>query len=246
MCTVTIIPLPGGGLRLMTNRDESRARPAAAPPALRESPAGVQGLWPLDPVGGGTWVASNEHGVVLALLNGNPRPMPAMPTPERLRSRGGLIPSLAYARRAADALAVLRAGELDEFAPFRLVAADGSGVLDAAWDRRRLQITRRILEPVCFVSSGLGDERVSQRLSLFSMWMEERGVSRASQTSFHDHRWPDKPEVSVMMSRADARTVSVTTVEVTRDGSSAMIYRDDAGQTEARLPRVEALAIRRA
>jgi len=246
MCTVTIIPLPGGGLRLMTNRDEHRSRAPALPPALRDTPGAVRALWPLDPVGEGTWVASTEHGVVFTLLNGNPRPIPPLPPPERLRSRGSIIPSLVHAVRAADAVAMLRAGDLADFPPFRLVAADASGVVDAVWDRQGLAVSRRALEPVCFVSSGLGDERVAQRLNLFDLWMQERGVSRASQRGFHDHRWPDKPEISVMMSRSDARTVSVTAVEVTRDGSSVMIYRDDAGETEVRLPRVEALAIRRA
>lgn len=246
MCTVTIIPLPGGGLRLMTNRDEHRSRAPAAPPDLRETAAGVRALWPVDPVGAGTWVASSEHGLVFALLNGNPRPIPPLPPPERLRSRGGIIPSLVHARRASDAAAMLRADDLGDFPPFRLVAADASGVVDAVWDRQRLAVNRRRLEPVCFVSSGLGDERVAQRLNLFDLWIQERGASRASQRSFHHHQWPEKPEISVMMSRADARTVSVTSVEVTRDGSSVMIYRDDTGETEARLPRVEALAIKRA
>lgn len=246
MCTVTIIPLPGGGLRLMTNRDEHRSRARALHPALRETPGGVTALWPLDPVGAGTWVAANEHGVVFTLLNGNPRPMPPLPSPDRLRSRGGLIPALVHAQRAAEAGAMLRADELGDFAPFRLVAADGAGVIDAVWDRLGLTISRRALQPVCYVSSGLGDDLVAQRLALFGLWMEERGVSRASQDAFHEHRWPDKPEISVMMARADARTVSVTSVEVTRDGSSVMIYRDDTGETEVRLPRVESLAIRRA
>lgn len=246
MCTVTIIPLPGGGLRLMTNRDEQRSRAPAVPPALRETAAGARAVWPLDPVGAGTWVAANEHGVVLTILNGNPRPLPPLPEPERVRSRGGIIPSLVHARRAADAGAMVRRDDLGDYPPFRLVAADSTGVLDATWDRQRLAVTRRELEPVCFVSSGLGDARVAQRVVLFDLWMQERGVSRESQQSFHEHQWPDKPEISVMMRRPDARTVSVTSVEVGRDASAVMIYRDDAGETEVRLPRVESLVIKRA
>ena len=35
------------------------------------------------------------------------------------------------------------------------------------------------------------------------------------QQAFHAHRWPDRPEVSVLMTRRDARTVSRTAIEVT-------------------------------
>lgn len=244
MCTVTIIPLSDGGVRLITNRDERRERAPAFAPEVRESADGLRSLSPLDPAGGGTWVSVTEHGVVLALLNANPRrPVPA---PGAARSRGLVIPTVQHIRRARDIGGAVAALDAGVFAPFRLVTADRDSIGLVEWDGERLTGSGRGLAPVCFVSSGLGDHRVVDRLALFDAWIGEHGATREAQDAFHRHRWPDRPEVSVMMSRADARTVSITEVEVTRAGSLVMMYRDDAGDHEAHLARRESVAVYRA
>jgi hypothetical protein len=61
MCTVTVIPL-SFGIRVACNRDESRERPAAMSPELRIF-GGNQALLPIDPTGGGTWIAASEAGL---------------------------------------------------------------------------------------------------------------------------------------------------------------------------------------
>ena len=48
-------------------------------------------------------------------------------------------------------------------------------------------------------------------------------------------QWPERPEISVWMSREDARTVSVTSVELGAGGAARMVYRDDGGEREASL-----------
>jgi hypothetical protein len=40
------------------------------------------------------------------------------------------------------------------------------------------------------------------------------GGPAVAQDAFHHHQWPGRGELSVLMSRADARTVSITTVEI--------------------------------
>jgi len=49
---------------------------------------------------------------------------------------------------------------------------------------------------------------------LFDSMITDSEESAATQDRFHAHSWPDRPELSVLMSRADARTVSITAVEV--------------------------------
>ena len=71
MCTLTVVPLPGGRRRIAFNRDESRVRPAGLPPVHRRFGA-RDALSPIDPQSGGTWLAVNDAGLVLAVLNGNP------------------------------------------------------------------------------------------------------------------------------------------------------------------------------
>ena len=164
MCTLTIIPTRNGH-RLCTSRDEQRTRPAAAAPSVRVV-AGRPVLAPTDTLAGGTWVAVTDTGLTLSLLNVNPTPPPNILSGSRLRSRGLIIPDLfsaPAAGTAADAVALLGRMDLDVFAPFRLVAVDDAGVIDARWDRAALKITRhdQSAGPGCFVSSRLRDDAAS-------------------------------------------------------------------------------------
>jgi hypothetical protein len=232
------------GFRLITNRDELRTRPAATPPkwhdremtvVARQDPAAAA-LFPVDPTGGGTWVGASPSGLVLCLLNANPVPAPRLPARDQLLSRGVVIPRL-LAEHADDAcgldavMASLSSLELDRFAPFRLVGvepvdAGGGGaegwtyrVTEACWNLTDLVQEEHPAGPVCLVSSALGDPLVKPRLSLFDAMVrgasEHPGQAQAlAQGRFHRHVWPASPEISVLMSRPDARTVSITAVDV--------------------------------
>jgi hypothetical protein len=241
MCTVSVIAagLPGlrtVGLRVVCNRDESRDRTAALPPAWRtlDSQSPARAIWPIDPDAGGTWIAASDRGLVLSLLNLNPcpsvGPTAVSPAARGLVSRGLIIPELIHAADAAGAMEALRRIDLRDFAAFRLVAFQLSGdapdaqpeSVEASWDRTQLRITPRTPGAACFTSSGLGDHLVTSRLGLFDE-MVRAAPSRDAQDRYHRHVWPDRPHLSVMMSREDARTVSVTTVEVARSGARTVV-----------------------
>jgi hypothetical protein len=188
--------------------------------------------------GAGTWIAANTGGLLLCLLNLNPSPPLMLPPPQVLRSRGLVIPSLIAAADAADAMGALQELDLDAFAPFRLVAVDarGSGVrmIEARWDREELALAQPVRPPACFVSSGLGDALVLPRLDLFQAQVgAAHPHDAAAQDRFHQHAWPDRPEISVLMHRDDARTVSVTTVQVL-GGAVTMDYAPVPAERAAR------------
>lgn len=233
MCTVTIIPTPGG-FRLATNRDERKTRPLAIPPAER-SFGPRRAVCPTDPVGGGTWVAATEAGMAFTVLNGNPSPMPAMPPREFLVSRGLIIPSIATAPSISGAVALTENLPLERLAPFRLVICDGRTIVEAWWAREELSLQRRALTPSCWVSSGLGDHLVQVRHPLFREVVVDAGASPEAQDAFHAHRWADNPRFSVLMEREDARTVSRTVVDVVRGDAAVMRYTDDRGSSALRL-----------
>lgn len=238
MCTLTLIPTECG-FRLVTNRDESRQRPRALAPALREA-SGCRAVWPVDPRGGGTWVAATDAGLALSILNYNPAPAGELPVPPRAQSRGAIIPAIIGAGASSEAITALASLDLERFLPFRLVAADREAIAVGRWDGEALSVERRALAPSCFVSSGLGDALVAPRLELFDRWMAERGATAEAQDAFHEHQWPDRTEISVRMSRPDARTVSTTTVEVDGNAGAAasvrMGHRDDDGETWVEAP----------
>jgi hypothetical protein len=163
----------------------------------------------VDPDAGGTWIGVRDDGFVLAILNRN---IPPNGRQEPTRSRGLIIPRLIDHCGGARALQALGSEDLGETAPFRLLALDPDGLSRVAtWDGLRLTIDQPSEGPVCLVSSGLGDHRVGPRLPLFDELVRPNPTPE-SQDAFHRHRWDDRPEISVLMSRRDARTVSITTV----------------------------------
>ncbi|MCA9292501.1 MAG: NRDE family protein [Phycisphaerales bacterium] len=240
MCTVTIISLPGGGRRLVSNRDELRARPDAIPPEAQVID-GVRVLAPRDPLGGGTWVAGNDRGLAMTLLNLNERPRAGMP-PGRI-SRGGIVRHASGANTAHEAMAAAAELDLDGMLPFRFVVVQGDIVLEGRWDQRRFDVLEHTLEcgvegapgTACFTSSGLGDALVTPRLALWRQWSETQPVTVALQDKFHGHRWSDRLSISVHMERTDARTVSTTAVNVVPNDGVEMHYWADDVRTACRL-----------
>jgi hypothetical protein len=227
MCTVTLIPIHrahGVGFRLIFSRDEQRERPDAVAPAWRRLADGTRAIWPTDAKAGGTWIAGCESGLTLCLLNSNLEPAPAMPPSALLASRGEIIPALVALPGVDAALSALSGMDLGRFAPFRLLAIEpvrgiastdpGRRALLASWDRESLRVVEVGSGPLCLASSGLGDSKVLPRLALFRDLVMRAGSTSAAQDRFHRHAWPAMPEISVLMARSDARTVSITTVEV--------------------------------
>lgn len=179
----------------------------------------------MDPEAGGTWLAAASSGMVMALLNLNPDDPADPPAPGRV-SRGLIIPSLIAAPTLALARAALHRIDLRLYAPFRLVAANihERTITQTAWDGRSLHQHDLPLAPACFASSGLGDDRVAQRLDLFQSLVVAPGPTPKRQDDFHRHQWPERPEISVLMARPGARTVSITTAELRRTTGETAVH----------------------
>ena len=123
MCTMTVVPRGEGELRIAVNRDESGERPAALPPTGAREFGPRQGILPIDPVGGGTWVAANDAGLAFTLLNRR-QPTDRRPTTLSLHSRGLIIPAVLSSGSLAEATHVAAELDLGQFLPFRLVIVD--------------------------------------------------------------------------------------------------------------------------
>ncbi len=224
MCTLSVIPLTENpsalGIRLVVNRDESRLRPAAIPPAI-ETFGAHQAILPRDPQAGGTWIGVNDAGLAMVLLNATGAPAPARPI-----TRGAIIPSLLDAVGRDEAIVRAEQINVGQFAPFRLVIVDRAMLAELAIDDGALRVHDRhaIDRPLMYTSSGLGDALVgAPRRELFAAMFAESAPWRETQDAFHRHRWPGREGVSVNLSRPEASTVSQTIVEITNDAVT-MIY----------------------
>lgn len=216
MCTVTIIPRDHG-VRLVANRDESPARPAALEPRVIDA-SGRRAVMPIDPQSGGTWIAATDAGLVMTLLNAYPGPrQTGLPAPPR--SRGTILPALLGEATLAEVRDFLRTLRGEDYASFRLVVTDGEDVFDTVCSGGRVEEGRTVAlrEPMLFTSSGLGDDIVGPpRGRLFQEMFQSGGDWVEAQDSFHRHSWPERRHLSVCMWRPDAQTVSRTVVEVNR------------------------------
>ena len=235
MCTVSIVPL-ADGFRLGCHRDELHARPAALPPRAIRLDRGLATM-PIDPQGGGSWIALTDAGLALALLN-RMTPAALLLEPHR-RTRGEIVTLLAAARGLDEAKRVLRAIDPGAYRPFQLVTVAGGEVMTATSDGAGVEVVIRPLRlPRMFTSSSLGDASAQRmRGPLFEALVMNAEDRLAGQQAFHAHRWPRCGAFSVVMCRDDARTVSRSTIDV-RGGSGSFAYEALARETSCqRLPR---------
>jgi hypothetical protein len=184
---------------------------------------------PVDPISGGTWVAVNDAGLALALLNVNAKKGPSG-TCAGMQSRGKIIPALLHADTPLSAAFSALTLDPAQYAPFRLVLVNRHEGVEVYSDGTRIRLVYWIglMRPQFFTSSGLGDQVVEgPRRQLFSEFFDRPGDQLTQQDAFHRHRWPDRPHLSVCMDRQDARTVSHTVVSLGPDRVT-LTYHPDA------------------
>jgi transport and Golgi organization protein 2 len=213
MCTITLVP-HDGGFRMVSNRDERRERASARPPRWR-SLGERYALFPVDPASGGTWIGVNDAGLAIAVLNGTLAWLRPVTHPI---SRGVLVPTLLRSASVEAALETVRGVDVSRFDPFSLVIVQDVRAVVATHEGSSVAIsTMSTAVPRLLTSSSIDGAAVgAARRRLFEqMVLAGEGGWPERQRRFHRHRWPDRPEASVWMTRADARTVSRTVVDVT-------------------------------
>jgi hypothetical protein len=215
MCTVSIVPTDGG-FRCTFNRDERQARSIAHPPVARRLGERCA-VFPVDPEGGGSWIGANDDGLVAMLLNRRERQPRGLPTP-RL-SRGTIVLGLLEHATAEQACAALSRLAPELFGPFSILVVQGRRARvitsDDVTDHTDIMLAR----PIMLTSSSLGNAlAIEARQGLFEQLVLRRPDWITGQEAFHRHQWTDRPEVSVVMRRQDALTVSRTTIDVDRRG----------------------------
>jgi len=235
MCTVSFLPRPDGGYLLATNRDESPRRAPARPPELRQfathgtpSQDAASVLSPIDGEAGGTWVALDDRGRALCLLNGD---RPGLPAPLEAPSRGLLVSELMQRATLDSVLSALRQrrarGRLLEKA-FKLLVVEpgddrqGARCAHLEWDGTEVRLVAQHTGPFALVSSSFDPEGVAARRersfrSLAALAQADEAKVRQAQALFHASHQAGAPAgdaYSVCMHRAEACTVSFTQVVV--------------------------------
>lgn len=212
MCTVSWLPAPGG-YTLCFNRDERHTRGPALPPERRAA-SGRVFLAPFDSDHGGTWLAVNDGGLTLGLLN---RYGPgAVVTAGPARSRGLVILELIAAADVAAALRALEHSDLRRTPPFLLVALEPDRPPRIAeWDGAALAMATHHAPGLLRTSSAVTEPEVAAARR--AQFAAAAPGTAAELAALHRSHHPDRGKRSVCMHREDAETRSFSQVTVTPD-----------------------------
>ncbi|MGD2019088.1 MAG: NRDE family protein [Planctomycetota bacterium] len=221
---------PPDGYRLWFNRDELRTRGPEVPPRIESPAGGVRYIAPADSDAGGTWLAVNELGITVALLNGYRDSR----GPERARwtSRGHLVRELASMGGVRHAWRRLTPTRLREFRPLvvAVVAPDRPALL-VRWDGLDVTFDARGHRQLPVVSSSYAQSEVQvRRRALYEGLVDAeadhgRGGARCpgaprpeTLEAFHRSTPEGGPDAySPSMARPEAATRSQCRVEVAGD-----------------------------
>ncbi|MDA9557346.1 NRDE family protein [Vibrio sp.] len=215
MCSLTWMLTPQG-YEIFFNRDEQRTREAALSPQSFKVHH-TQVMMPIDPVGQGSWIATNEFGLSVCLLNLYQGDIPK----GILISRGQLVRALSASRNVQQVFEALNQLSLNQYAPFTLVIFDSEltrhkgHVFAMEWDGHYLN--SRVLEEPVF-SSGVDFDNVMvyREQSYLALIGRDQNVEpqREKHYQYHAHHHEDLAHLSPCMHRSDAKTVSFTHIEV--------------------------------
>jgi len=232
MCTVSWIYEPGG-YQLFCNRDEKLTRGKAEPPrhAVR---SGVQFLAPVDADFGGTWIATNEFGLSLCLLNGVPGPSS--------RSRGLLVLDLISLPSVAALVDWVCTLDLSPYTPFTLAGVEPqSPAAVVEWNGEHAAFSFPNESHFMLTSSSFDSGRVQEKRRGAYSKVTSLGCTPELLADFHKGHGETPSAYSICMHRPDAETVSFSWIHASC-AATEFTYYDQAPcrrsqATKVRLPR---------
>ena len=213
MCTVTFIPRETGYCVAM-NRDEKLVRHQGLPPAVKVV-KGHRVICPSEP-GGGTWIAANDSGVSLALINwySIARRIEISPV-----SRGGVINATCGVETPKELEVLLSSLPLQRINPFRLIVIFPGlpQITEHRWDLKTLHRNPCAWQPQQWISSGFDESKAQkERSRIFRQKLENKSAGTLGwMRRLHRSHAPERGAFSTCMHRADAATVSYTEAVVT-------------------------------
>lgn len=229
MCTMTWF-VRDQGYELFFNRDERNSRHRALPPKSNVVD-GVQIISPTDTDAGGTWIAANQFGVTVCLLNHYQ--FEQIASYKDWTSRGQIVRHFSGATQVEDVVAEFANLPLNDFRAFRLFVIEPSGANSlCVWDGHAPRIERDVSSPKS--SSSVDALHVKgMRRTLFRNLDLVNSECTQAYLDYHASHLPTRSRESVCMHREDANTVSLTHVAVTE--AQVLMRYADGPPCEARL-----------
>lgn len=235
MCTVTLIRHADVTVVTM-NRDERKNRQESS---VRQASTtdGIDYLFPVDTLSGGTWLGVNAFGIGACLLNRYGETH--LHKGEDIISRGTIIPSLLGSRCLNDAYRQLDKLPLERFRNFDLLVFDDKAALHCTHENGVGSSKRISTDRLMLTSSSWNPAPVlAYRRQKFSLFLNHQPNDQAPATSvlqnFHLAS-SDDPRFDVLMNRSETHTKSVSQLIMTQD-SIQFHYLDERALGTLMLP----------
>jgi len=214
MCTMTWFTKEGG-YELFFNRDEQLSRRQAELPAIQKNEI-VDYISPTDLDAGGTWIAANQYGITVCLLNHYQ--FEQIKTYKKWTSRGEIVRSFALTTTLESAEKSFDDLDLNDYRAFRMFIIDQKGNNRLfVWDGHSARIERNVTTPKS--SSSVDSKNVKRRRkNLFRDLNLIESKDAQQFIAYHASHLPSRSKDSVCMHRDDAKTVSLSHVNVTDKG----------------------------
>jgi hypothetical protein len=217
MCTVSFVP-SGNRFFFTSSRDERVERPLAVFPKLYER-NGRKILYPLDPKGGGSWIAVNESGHLVVLLNGAVKPH--QPVANYRMSRGLVVLDLISQLSILEAFEIYDCSEIE---PFTLILFEEKNLWCGRWDGKMKWLEALSShKPQIWSSITLySPEIISQREVWFREWISSHAHPGVLDIiRFHQKAGNGDPRNSILMNRDDQLfTNSISVVSLSPETAS--------------------------
>lgn len=215
MCTATWL-FNENGYDLFFNRDELNTRKIAFSPTLK-SVNSLSYLSPTDADEGGTWIAVNQFGLSLFLLNFYHADFKIKDN-FKFKSRGLIIPNLINENNPDSVFSRLNDFNLTNYRPFILaVISPDHSVSTFSWNGTERIISGNVDLPLCSSSFKSLDVINSRTQRIQSEINSTKNLTADYFIDLHKSHFPDKSAFSICMHRDDAQTVSLSHIRVTEN-----------------------------
>lgn len=225
MCTMTWF-VNDDGYDLFFNRDERLTRSRALPPTIQNhanEDSSIGYISPTDVDAGGTWIAANEYGITVCLLNHYQ--FEQIETYKNWTSRGEIVRQFSNITELVEAQHMFDSMSLEDYRAFRMFIIEPTGNnLLMVWDGHQARIEQNVTMPKS--SSSVDAKNVKAlRKQLFVDMELDTSKSAEQYIAYHSSHMPSRSKDSVCMHRKDAQTVSLSHVRIA-SGEISFRYAD--------------------
>lgn len=229
MCTITYLPLSSRSFLLTQSRDESPLRPAAIFPA-REKRRGRHLLFPKDPQGGGSWIATDESSRLVCIMNGGTGQH--QPSPPYRMSRGQVVLDAAAAPSVQEFISHYPLEGIEPFTILFFELAETLEIRELKWDSH--QKHSRSYDPaqhhIWSAPQLYTPKQHGLRKKWFSEWTACNPVAGTpvftpdAALKFHMYGGDDNPEHSLLLNRSNKVKTTSITQAIVNDSNIELLY----------------------